>query len=99
LSASLGRYADSRIRTTLPRTVGPGTPSADEPSTLKAWDGLSDEELLVEMVKAHAAHESVDRGVAQLVAALRGSGVSWARTGEALAVTRQSASERFSGEE
>jgi hypothetical protein len=51
------------------------------------------------MVKAHAAHESVDRGVAQLVAALRGSGVSWARTGEALAVTRQSASERFSGEE
>lgn len=85
-----------------PGAVAPGTPSGDKtatPSTLKAWDGLSDEELLAEMVKAHAAHENVDRGVAQLVASLRAREVSWARIGEALGMTRQSAWERFSGEE
>jgi len=68
-------------------------------SVVKAWGGLSDDELLAEMVKAHAAHANVDRGVAQHVAALRARGVSWARIGEALAMTRQSAWERFSGDE
>ena len=71
----------------------------DDPPTLKAWDDLSDEELLAEMVRAHAAHENVDRAVARHVAALRLRGVSWARIGEALGMTRQSAWERFSGEE
>jgi ATP-dependent Clp protease ATP-binding subunit ClpX len=79
--------------------IGRKTTSRDDPPTLKAWDGLSDDELLAEMVKAHAAHVNVDRGVAQHVAALRGRGVSWARIGEALGMTRQSAWERFSGEE
>ncbi len=72
---------------------------AQDPPTLKAWDGLSDEDLLAEMVRAHAAHQNVDRAVAHCVAALRARGVSWARIGEALAMTRQSAWERFSGEE
>jgi hypothetical protein len=75
------------------------TMSRDDPPTLKAWDGLSDEELLAEMVRAHAAHRNVDRGVAHHVAALRARGISWARIGEALGMTRQSAWERFSGEE
>jgi hypothetical protein len=79
--------------------IGRKTTSRDDPPTLKAWDGLSDDELLAEMVKAHAAQANVDRGVAQHVAALRGRGVSWARIGEALGMTRQSAWERFSGEE
>ena len=69
------------------------------PPTMKAWEGLSDEDLLREMVRAHGAHQNVDRGVAQHVAALRDRGVSWARIGEALGITRQSAWERFSGEE
>lgn len=69
------------------------------PQTIRAWDGLSDEALLAEMVRAHAAHQNVDRAVAHHVAALRGRGVSWARIGEALGMTRQSAWERFSGEE
>ena len=71
----------------------------NDPPTLKAWEGLSDEELLAEMVRAHAAHESVDRAVAHHVAVLRGRGLSWARIGEALGVTRQSAWERYSGED
>jgi ClpX C4-type zinc finger len=69
------------------------------PPTLKAWDGLSDQDLLAEMVRAHGAHQNVDRAVAQHVGALRARGVSWARIGEALGMTRQSAWERFSGEE
>jgi ClpX C4-type zinc finger len=79
--------------------LGRSSTSQDDLPTLKAWDGLSDEELLAEMVRAHAAHKNVDRGVAQHVAALRARGISWARIGEALGMTRQSAWERFSGEE
>ena len=70
-----------------------------DPTTIKAWEGLSDEDLLGEMVRAHAAHHNVDRAVARHVSALRARGVSWARIGESLGMARQSAWERFSGEE
>jgi ATP-dependent protease Clp ATPase subunit len=70
-----------------------------EPSGIRAWDELSDEVLLQEMVKAHAAHRNVDRAVRRHVQALRDRSVSWARIGDALGMTRQSAWERFSGEE
>lgn len=76
----------------------PSTKSQDPP-TIKAWESLSDEALLTEMVRAHAAHQNVDRAVAHHVAELRNRGVSWARIGEALGMARQSAWERFSGEE
>jgi ATP-dependent protease Clp ATPase subunit len=75
------------------------TTNPDDPPTLKAWEELPDEHLLAEMVRAHAAHQNVDRAVAHHVAVLRARGVSWARIGEALGMTRQSAWERFSGEE
>jgi len=75
------------------------SPKSQKPTTIKVWDGLSDDRLLEEMVRAHAAHQNVDRAVAHHVAALRVRGVSWARIGEALGMTRQSAWERFSGEE
>ncbi len=77
----------------------PGPSGGEAPPALKAWDGLSDDELLGEMVRAHAAHHNVDRAVRRHVAALRDRSVSWARIGEALGMTRQSAWERFSGEE
>ncbi len=69
------------------------------PPTIKAWEALSDDDLLGEMVRAHAAHDNVDRAVALHVAALRDRGISWARIGDALGMARQSAWERFSGEE
>jgi hypothetical protein len=83
------------------RSEAEGAHSSTEqgPPFLKAWEDLSDEGLLGEMVRAHAAHQNVDRAVAYHVAALRARGVSWARIGEALGMTRQSAWERFSGEE
>lgn len=43
----------------------------ETPPSLRAWDRLSDEELLAEMVRAHAAHQNVDRAVGRHVAALR----------------------------
>jgi ATP-dependent Clp protease ATP-binding subunit ClpX len=73
--------------------------AAGGPPTLTAWDGLCDDDLLAEMVRAHAAHQNVDRAVGRYVSALRDRGLSWARIGEALGMTRQSAWERFSGEE
>lgn len=73
--------------------------STEDPPDLRAWEGLSDDDILREMVRAHAAHQNVDRAVRRHVAALRERGVSWARIGEALGMTRQSAWERFSGEE
>lgn len=79
-------------------TDGAAAPT-DPPPALKAWDGLSDDDLLGEMVRAHGAHQNVDRAVRRHVAALRDRGISWARIGEALGMTRQSAWERFSGEE
>lgn len=79
--------------------AAPATSDPQVPPALKAWEGLADEDLLAEMVRAHAAHENVERAVALHVAALRARGVTWARIGEALGMTRQSAWERFSGEE
>ncbi len=73
--------------------------ASHEPPSIKAWEGLSDTDLLGEMARAHAAHENVDRAVAHHVSALRARGVTWARIGEALGMARQSAWERFSGEE
>ena len=78
--------------------VGSST-KAQDPPTIKAWKGLSDESLLSEMVRAHTAHQNVDRAVAHHVSELRARGVSWARIGEALGMARQSAWERFSGED
>jgi ATP-dependent Clp protease ATP-binding subunit ClpX len=62
-------------------------------------DALSDDELLELMVRIHLSHEGVDRTVQRVVAVLRSRDVPWSRIGEALGMTRQSAWERFSGEE
>jgi hypothetical protein len=71
----------------------------EAPPPLRPWEGLSDDELVAEMVRSHAAHDQVDRAVARYVAELRARGVTWARIGAALGMTRQSAWERFSGED
>ena len=69
------------------------------PPSVRTWDDLDDEGLLAEMVRIHESRHLVDDAVAQVVARLRGRSVTWARIGEALGMTRQSAWERFSGEE
>ena len=73
--------------------------ASSEPPQIKDPDGLSDDELLAEVVRIHRSHENVDRTVAEVVQKLRTRGLSWSRIGEALGMTKQSAWERFSGED
>ena len=71
----------------------------DTSSDLADWDALDDDALLERMVQVASTRDRVDEGVGNIVRILRARGVTWARIGEALGITRQSAWERYSGEE
>jgi ATP-dependent protease Clp ATPase subunit len=73
----------------------PTTPP--EPAT---WDwNLSDEALLELLPQVAAAGAQVERHLTGFVRKARAAGITWNRIGAALGMTRQSAWERFSGEE
>jgi hypothetical protein len=74
-------------------------PSGERYGPFKNWDDSSDTAMLEEMVRIHSSHDQVDASVTAMVRLLRERDVTWARIGEALGMTRQSAWERFSGEE
>jgi hypothetical protein len=67
-----------------------------EPPSLPEWAALSDDELLQRIPFIAASADNIEAGLADRVRELRGRGVSWARIGTALGMTRQSAWERFS---
>ena len=60
---------------------------------------LSDEELLAHLPKVAAAAQQVERHLIAWVREARERAITWTRIGESLGMTRQSAWERFSGEE
>ncbi|MET9269973.1 ClpX C4-type zinc finger protein [Kribbella sp. NPDC003557] len=62
-------------------------------------DGKSDDELLADMARLDKSRGQVEAAVQDRVQRLRSRSVTWARIGEALGTSRQSAWERFSGEE
>jgi ATP-dependent Clp protease ATP-binding subunit ClpX len=62
-------------------------------------DSKTDDELLADMVRVDASRAHVEAAVRDRVLRLRARSVTWARIGEALGVSRQSAWERYSGEE
>ena len=62
------------------------------------WDSLGDRKLLKTLRPAAAAVGAVEDTLRKHVQLLRSRGVSWARIGEALGVSRQAAWERFSTE-
>ena len=66
---------------------------------LRDWDAASDDELLTELTRMRDSYSFIDRALGAHVKRLRARDVSWARIGEALGMTRQSAWERFSDEE
>ncbi len=66
---------------------------------LPTWESLSDEQMLEHIPRVSAVADQVEAGLRSWVQELRRRGVTWARIGEALGTTRQSAWERFSGEE
>lgn len=66
---------------------GPATP----------WARLDDEVLLKRLPEVAAAGTQVETHLTTWVHAARARGLSWARIGQALGMTRQSAWERFNG--
>jgi hypothetical protein len=65
-----------------------------------AWEQrLSDEELLAHLPKVAALSNQVERNLTGWVRSARSRGITWTRIGEALGMTRQSAWERFAGED
>ena len=67
---------------------------------LSAWEGgMTDDQLLDQLPRVAAAGAQTEASLQRLVTLLRERRVTWARIGTALQITRQSAWERFSGEE
>lgn len=66
---------------------------------LPTWRSLTNEQMLDHIPRVAAVADQVEANLRSWVQELRQRGVTWARIGEALGMTRQSAWERFSGEE
>jgi hypothetical protein len=75
-------------------------PAGRQDGDQEAWHTrLSDEELLAHLPKVAAAGAQVEQQLTGWVREARGRGITWTRIGAALGMTRQSAWERFSGED
>ncbi|MGO8958761.1 MAG: ClpX C4-type zinc finger protein [Streptosporangiaceae bacterium] len=76
-----------------------GKPAGSVP-LLAPWEHAAGvEDVLTLLPRVAAAGAQVERNLVGWVGRARSLGVTWARIGEALGMTRQSAWERFSGEE
>jgi ATP-dependent Clp protease ATP-binding subunit ClpX len=73
----------------------------DSPSQprIPMWESMSDEQILDNLPRIAAVGAQVEASLQKWVRQLRTRGVTWARIGAALGMARQSAWERFSGEE
>ncbi|MFC6080157.1 ClpX C4-type zinc finger protein [Sphaerisporangium aureirubrum] len=76
-----------------------GSPKRPAGAGVPVWELLSDEEMLSHIPRVAAHIEQAEADLRSWAQELRRRGVTWARLGEALGITRQSAWERFSGEE
>jgi hypothetical protein len=73
--------------------------AGDAPPELPYWQSMTDQQLLDHLPRIAAVAAQVEGSLTTWVRRVRGRGVSWARIGEALDMTRQSAWERFSDRE
>jgi ATP-dependent Clp protease ATP-binding subunit ClpX len=79
---------------------GEGLKSAKPEGQLASWDeSMTDEQILDLLPRIAAVGAQTEASLQRLVTILRERRVTWARIGSALQMTRQSAWERFSGEE
>ena len=76
-----------------------GQPSRLPKARLPDWDAMTDEQILDLLPRMAAVGAQTEASLQRLVTILRERRVTWARIGAALQITRQSAWERFSGEE
>ena len=72
---------------------------ANGDAELPYWESMSDEELLAHLPRIASVATQVEDDLRVWVQRLRDRGVSWARIGQSMGMARQSAWERFSGEE
>ena len=63
------------------------------------WESMSDEHMLAQLPRVAQVGAQIEANLREWVMRLRDRGVTWARIGAALQMTRQSAWGRFSGEE
>jgi ClpX C4-type zinc finger len=68
-------------------------------SPIAVLQAMTDEQILDQLPRIAAVGAQVEAGLQERVKLLRERKVTWARVGAALGMTRQSAWERFSGEE
>jgi hypothetical protein len=71
----------------------------EPPARLPEWGSLTDEQMLDHVPRIAGTAGQVEASLRSWVGELRSRGVTWTRIGGALGMTRQSAWERFSGEE
>jgi ATP-dependent protease Clp ATPase subunit len=76
-----------------------GQPKPGDDAVASWQQRLPDDELLAHLPKIAAAAEQVERHLTAWVREARERRITWTRIGEALGMTRQSAWERFSGED
>ncbi|MEO7262296.1 MAG: ClpX C4-type zinc finger protein [Jatrophihabitantaceae bacterium] len=72
---------------------------AGPPTELTYWQAMTDQQLLDHLPKIARVAGQVEGSLTTWVRRVRSRGVAWARIGEALDMTRQSAWERFSDRE
>jgi ClpX C4-type zinc finger protein len=79
---------------------GPEQQAPGPEQQLPAWEeAMTDEQILDLLPRIAAVGAQTEASLQRLVTILRERRVTWARIGAALQITRQSAWERFSGEE
>ncbi len=83
----------------LAATITENHRKSDALAPLRIWQKMSDDEMLEHIPRVAAVAEQVERNLRDWIQELRRRKVTWARIGGALSITRQSAWERFSGEE
>jgi hypothetical protein len=76
-----------------------GSRSTPAGPRVPVWESLTDGEMLSHIPRVAAHIDQAEADLRSWVQELRRRGVTWIKIGEALGVTRQSAWERFSGEE
>jgi ATP-dependent Clp protease ATP-binding subunit ClpX len=74
-------------------------PGSRAEAELPYWQAMTDQQLLDHLPRIAAVADQVAGSLTTWVRRVRGRGMSWARIGEALDMTRQSAWERFSDRE
>jgi ATP-dependent Clp protease ATP-binding subunit ClpX len=79
------------------RIMAEGHPG--EPAEVPYWERMSDEKLLTTLPSIASVATQVEDNLQVWVNRARSRGISWARVGQALGMARQSAWERFSGED